>query len=101
METSPLYLSPMSQQALKHWEQHRPKMVADLKKDGTLRKMAHEAHEQTLEEIKNLMNRGMSYNQAWEMAREKYLFLPDEETAPILGENPVAPTNPNPPEISG
>jgi len=31
---------------------------------------------------------GMDYYAAWEMLKERYPFLPAEDNAPLLGENP-------------
>ncbi len=69
-----------------HWREHRPWMVRELERKGTLRETLLEAQERTLDEMESLMQdfrkQGLTpeqaHNQAWELVREKYIFLPEE-----------------------
>ena len=72
--------------AEKHWREFRPKMVAELEATNQLHAMLLTAEEQTEMELdqmrRQLMKRGLppqqAHDQAWEMVREKYIFLPPE-----------------------
>ena len=72
--------------AEKHWREFRPKMVAELEAKGTLDEMLLEAEEQTDAEVdqirRQLIQQGktpqQAHDTAWEMVRERYLFLPPE-----------------------
>src|SRR5574343_1667364 len=72
-------IRPLAQEAMSHWETHLPKMYEQLLREGKLEETAMFAAEQTMKEIALLMSQGMPWSQAWEMTREKYLFLPEEE----------------------
>ena len=73
--------------AEKHWRQFRPKMVRELEAQGKLQEMLLEAEEKTDEELdsltRDLMKQGLTaqqaHDQAWEMVRERYIFLPPED----------------------
>jgi len=79
-------LTQYGRQAEKHWREHRPKMVRELEAKGQLNQMLLEAEEKTKDEMATLrtelMQRGstaqQAHTQAWEMVREKYIFLPPE-----------------------
>jgi len=79
-------LTQYGRQAEKHWREHRPKMVRELEAKGQLNQMLVEAEEKTKDEMATLrtelMQRGstaqQAHTQAWEMVREKYIFLPPE-----------------------
>ena len=72
--------------AEKHWREFLPQMVAELERKGNLRVMLQEAEERTATEMDNLrrhfLQQGLSteqaQRQAWELVRERYLFLPPE-----------------------
>jgi hypothetical protein len=72
--------------AEKHWREFRPQMVAELEANGTLQAMLLEAEEQTDAELdqirRKLIQQGQTPQQAhdtaWEIVRERYLFLPPE-----------------------
>ena len=72
--------------AEKHWREFLPKMVAELDAMGQLHALLLEAEEKTEIELyqlrRQLMQQGMSvqqaHEQAWEIVREKYIFLPTE-----------------------
>jgi len=79
-------LTQYGRQAEKHWREHLPKMVRELEAKGQLNQMLLEAEEKTKDEMATLrtelMQRGstaqQAHTQAWEMVREKYIFLPPE-----------------------
>ena len=79
-------LTPYGCQAEKHWRDFCPKMVAELERPGRLQEMLLEAEEKTEAEMdqlrRQLMRQGLTapqaHDQAWEMVRERYLFLPPE-----------------------
>ncbi len=74
--------------AEKHWREHRPKMVRELERKGTLQRMLLEAEEKTKDEMATLRMELMklgktaqqAQTQAWEMVRGKYILLPVEES---------------------
>ena len=74
--------------AERHWREFRPKMVRELEVQGKLQEALFEAQERTLDEMETIMERleseqGMAVQQskdaAWEIVRERYIFLPPEE----------------------
>ena len=72
--------------AEQHWREHRPRMVAEMERVGTLHQMLREAEEQTKDEMdtirRQLIQQGLTpqqaHDRAWEMVREKYVLLPPE-----------------------
>lgn len=80
-------LTPYDCQAEQHWREFCPKMVAELDAAGRLQEMLREAEEQTKKEMdrlcRQLMQQGLTVQQAqvqaWEVVRERYLFLPPEK----------------------
>lgn len=71
--------NPWIRQARKHWQEFRPTMFEDMKQAGTLEAALAEAAERTYLEMTALEEAGFKYHEAWEMVRERYLFLPEEE----------------------
>ena len=82
-------MMPLTQYAFlaeKHWREFLPKMVAELEGKGNLRMMLQEAEERTATEMDELrrhfLGQGLTaeqaHQQAWELVRERYLFLPPE-----------------------
>jgi hypothetical protein len=73
--------------AQRHWKEFRPKMVRELEARGKLMEALYEAQETTLDEMekltRQLRRQGLTpqqaETQAWEMVREKYILLPEEE----------------------
>ena len=73
--------------AEKHWREHCPKLVRELETRGLLHQMLLEAEEKTDQELdsltRDLMKQGLTaqqaHDQAWEMVRERYIFLPPED----------------------
>ena len=83
-------MKPLTQYGLmaeRHWREFCPKLVADLEAQCRLDEMLLEAEEQTEAEMdqlrRQLMCQGLTaqqaHDQAWEMVRERYLFLPPEK----------------------
>ena len=82
-------MKPLTQYGLmaeKHWREHRPQMVAEMERAGTLHQMLLDAEEKTKDEMdeirRKLIQQGLTsqqaQDQAWEMVREKYILLPPE-----------------------
>ena len=79
-------LTQYGQQAEKHWREFCPKLVAELEAKGQLQTMLLEAERQTEADLdrirRQLIQWGQkpqqAHDQAWELVRERYLFLPPE-----------------------
>lgn len=79
-------LTQYGRMAEQHWREFLPKMVADLEAKGQLQPMLLEAEEKTESELdslrRHLMRQGLTAQQAhyraWEIVRERYIFLPPE-----------------------
>ena len=79
-------LTQYGRMAEKHWREHCPKMVSELKRKGLLHQMLVEAEQKTKAEMAELRikfrKQGMSaqqaHDRAWELTREKYILLPPE-----------------------
>jgi hypothetical protein len=67
-------------QARQHWKEHRPQMFKHLQEGSQLQKALTRAVEQTAADLEELQAEGMNWHQAWEMVRERYLFLPPEQS---------------------
>ena len=73
--------------AERHWRIWLPRRVAELERTGQLRAKLHEAAERTMTDAEALqrhfLQQGLTPKQAqqraWEIVRERYLFLPPEE----------------------
>jgi uncharacterized protein YggE len=85
----PIHMNTLTQygtMAEKHWREHCPKLVQELKRNGLLHQMLQEAEEKTKDEMATLrlelMKQGktaeQAQRQAWELVREKYILLPPE-----------------------
>jgi formate dehydrogenase maturation protein FdhE len=82
-------MKPLTQYGLmaeKHWREFLPQMVAELEAKGQLHAMLLEAEEKTEMELDRLRRQLMrqeitaqqAHDQAWEMVRERYIFLTPE-----------------------
>ena len=79
-------LTQYGRMAEHHWREFCPRMVADLEATGRLDAMLREAEEQTERELDSLrrhfLQQGLTpqqaHDRAWEIVRERYLFLPPE-----------------------
>ena len=76
-------------QAKQHLQEHQPTLYRTLRERGTLESHLQTAAERTSDEIAGLVAQGFDREQAWEMAREKYLFPPEES-----GASPSPPKSP-------
>lgn len=82
-------MSPITQygrMAETHWRQHCPRMVAELEAQGRLYPMLIEAEEKTEADLdalrRHFIQQGLTpqqaHDQAWEIVRPRYIFLPPE-----------------------
>ena len=79
-------LTQYGRMAEKHWRAFRPNMVMEFERMALLKEMLLTAEEQTEMELdqirRKLMREGLTpqqaHDQAWEMVREHYIFLPPE-----------------------
>ena len=65
-------------QARESWKENNPGLYKELNRSGKLGTALKEAAERTHAEMTELEDAGHSNQEAWEMTREKYLFLPAE-----------------------
>lgn len=80
-------LTQYGQMAERHWREFLPQMVAELEATGRLHSQLLKAEEQTDEDLdsmrRHLIQQGLTaqqaHDRAWEMVRERYLFLPPEQ----------------------
>ena len=77
-----------------HWKKFRPTMYRELEQQGILDQQAQNASDLTKDALADLIEQGLPYNQAWEMVRENWAFLPSEEDQPHLAETPPFPNPP-------
>ena len=78
-------------QAAEHWKEFRPRLHQQLQQSGRLEEAAKKAVQLTQDELGQLVEKGANYQEAWELVREKYLFLPSEEDQPELGVSQESP----------
>ena len=86
MKTHMSTLTQYGLMAEQHWREHRPRMVAEMERTGTLQQMLLEAEAQTKDEMdtirRHLIQQGLTpqqaHDRAWEIVREKYILLPME-----------------------
>jgi hypothetical protein len=76
-------------QAREHWKEFQPTAFKHQVQTKTLQKALDEAAELTFQEMSQLLDAGMSNQDASEMVREKYLFPPEE--AAMKAKNDRAP----------
>ncbi len=62
-----------------HWKEFCPKMWARMAKGGTAQEDARKAAKRTLVGMEQLMTAGYTEDQAWEMMREDWILLKEEE----------------------
>jgi len=68
----------MVMQARAHWEEFRPTMYRELKLAGRLEEALETAARMTIDEVGEMLENGIGYHEAWEVVRDKYLFLREE-----------------------
>jgi len=74
-------ISGLAREAVNHWREHLPQRYKTLKQQGILFLRAQQAADKTNKDHDILVDQGMNWDQAWELVREKYIFLPEEEGA--------------------
>jgi hypothetical protein len=85
-------MKPLTQYGLmaeRQWQRFQPRMVAHLEASGDLMATLLLAEETTIKEMdtirRRLMEQGLTAQQAhdmaWEMVRERYIFLPPESNS--------------------
>jgi hypothetical protein len=80
-------LTHYGRMAEKHWREVRPRMVAELEAQGRLHQMLLAAEDRTEVELDSLrrhfIQQGLTpqqaHDRAWEIVRERYIFLRPEE----------------------
>ncbi len=84
-----VYLTQYGLMAERYWREFLPAMVRETEAKGTLMEALFEAQESTIEEMEALPRQlqteqkvtpQQAHDRAWEMIRERYIFLPPEES---------------------
>ncbi len=92
--------SRLSQMILRHWREHLPKMVEELRSRNQLEGTLAQAEEQTAELLYQLVSvQKLQYQTAWEMATREWGFLPTEDPQPASADSSQKP-QPAPPATS-
>ena len=78
-------LGSLGLQIKAHWKTYRPEVYAELETSGDLAESLHAAQERTSDLMDSLLDKGLPYHQAWELAREEWAFLPSEEDEEASG----------------
>lgn len=68
--------------ALRHWEQWRPKMVAEMREAGTLNAEAQKASKEAARQVAQLMQNGYQQHEAEEVVLPGYILLTPEPEDP-------------------
>jgi hypothetical protein len=93
--------SRLRQMILKHWQEHRPQMVAELRKQNQLESTLLAAEERTADLLYDLISvQKMQYQEALEMATREWAFLPTEDRL-LSSEDLSRSLKKNPPATSG
>lgn len=79
-------LTPEQEKIQVHWKRFRPKMYQGLEKSGKLEKALKNADELTKEAYGQAIEQGLAPDQARELTREQWAYLPDEQEMPELGQ---------------
>ena len=64
--------------ALDHWKEWRPKMVKEMRKNGTLNEEAQKASKRAADQVASLMAKGYQKHEAEEMVLPETILLPPE-----------------------
>lgn len=67
-------------QARAHWKEFLPETYQRLQREGKLNEALREAADETAREMRNLTLQGRTWDEAWEMTRNEYLFPAPEES---------------------
>jgi hypothetical protein len=96
MSPSELSNSPWVSQAKEHWKKFRPKMYAELEKQGLLHERAVKAAEQTQSDLLSAINdHGLDHQSAWEAVRERLPVPAERGGRAELGREPQMSVNEN------
>ncbi|MBE7556688.1 MAG: hypothetical protein HS126_37030 [Anaerolineales bacterium] len=79
-------VAAMARLAREHWQEHRPTLYAHLAQTGQLEVMIETAARQTLEAMERLISRGTTPLEAWQLMREEWLLVPEEERSDLSPE---------------
>ena len=71
-------LNSLGIQIERHWREHRPRMVAELEQSGRLQEAVETAERLTLDAEVAAIQSGLTPDQARELFREEWAFLPPE-----------------------
>jgi hypothetical protein len=78
----------LRQMILRHWQEHHPRMVEELRSRNQLEETLNQAEEQTADLLYQLVSvKKMQYQTAWEMATREWAFLPTEASPPSSGDS--------------
>ena len=84
--------SRLRQMILLHWQEHRPRMVEELRSQNLLEERLSQAEEQTADLLYQLVSvQKMQYQEAWEMATREWAFLPTEDPRPAFSDSSPSP----------
>ena len=67
--------------AKRHWSEHRPRMVKELKSIGSWQWALEEAQGQMKKALVYLTMKGIPYASAWDLVTRQWLYLPPESEA--------------------
>jgi hypothetical protein len=82
-------LNSLGIQIERHWRELRPKMVADLEREGRLEAAIKAAQDLTATAEARARETGMTSDQARDRCRNLWAFLPSEEDVSDLGTDPA------------
>jgi hypothetical protein len=73
---------------LRHWQEHRPRMVQELRSQSQLENTLQAAEERTADLLYELVSvQKLEYQEAWEMATREWAFLPTEASPPSCADS--------------
>lgn len=65
--------------ALDHWKKWRPKMVKEMRADGTLNEAVQRASKEAARQVASLMEAGYQQHEAEEVVLPELILLPPEK----------------------
>lgn len=80
--SQPNPLTNLRQRVADHWKEFRPTMWRDLERSGALTESLSQAVELTKSAYHDAVDSGLSQDQAWELVREEWAFLPEDRQSP-------------------
>ena len=86
----------------RHWQEHCPRMVEELRRNHHLENAISEAEERTAELLYELYSvQKLDYQVAWETATREWAFLPTEDPLPSSAHPNLTLIKKSPPATSG